>query len=244
MSANVANLNDLADRIKSLAGASTADLIGIAPGSAFTPDELGDLGRSFGAVESVIVLATRVTDPIQEVSFRASGAYAESRIAAKFVDAMMRDACWRIVEILREAGWRAAIPRNQRYGVDEPRHQISYKKAAGLAGLGGVGRSGLLLHPEWGPWIRLRTVITDAVLCPGAPSDFWPCAECRRCIEACPVGALSEHGFDRAACEPLYGESQKTVRLSPLARINCEECMRACPVGVAPPRLVLGAGGP
>ncbi|HUX24808.1 MAG TPA: type II toxin-antitoxin system RelE/ParE family toxin [Burkholderiales bacterium] len=67
---------------QSLAGASTADLVGIAPGEAFSAEELGDLGRQFGPVQSVIVLAQHIVDPIQLVRFHASGAYEDSRIAA------------------------------------------------------------------------------------------------------------------------------------------------------------------
>ena len=232
--------------IKSLAGASTADLVGIAAGGAFTAQELGDLGARFGPVQSVIVLAQRIVDPIQTVRFRSGAGYDDSRVAASFADAMLRDACWRAVEILRDAGCRAAIARNLRYGADDPRHHLSYKKAGVLAGLGAFGRSQLLIHPAWGPWLRLRVVVTDAALPPDAPIDLSPCYGCRLCVEACPSGALAEEGFDRAACENFYGEpaSHTVAQLSPNGYINCEECMRACPVGAAPPRFAAGVGKP
>jgi len=239
------SLNELASKIKSLAGASTADLIGIAPGSAFSAEELGELGAQFGPVRSVIVLAQRVIDPIQTVRFNSRGSYQESHIAASFGDAMLRDACWRVVEILRKAGFRAAVPRNLRYGAPDPRHGLSYKKAAVLAGLGVLGKNQLLIHPQWGPWLYLRTVVTDAPLPADSQNGFSPCTDCSRCLEACSSGALSEQGFDRSACEFSYKTvSEGAVRLSPHGQINCEECMRACPVGVVPPRLTLGAQQP
>jgi len=245
MSAERTRMEELNTHLKSLAGASTADLVGIAPGGAFGTEESGQLGAQFGPIRSVIVLAQRIVDPVQLVRFHAGGTYGDSRVAASFCDALLRDACWRVVEILREAGYSAALLRNQRYGVDDPRHRISYKKAGVLAGLGAFGKSQLLIHPEWGPWIWLKGVVTDAPLPPGAPIDFSPCDGCSLCIRACPTGALTEGGFNRADCEGLVSAvdlpRSPARRISPLGRISCEECLRACPIGVAPPRLALGA---
>jgi len=239
------NSRELTDRIKSLAGASTADLVGIAPGDRFSAEELGDLGRSFGPVRSIVVLALHVVDPVQTVRFHSAQMYRNSPVALSFGDAMLRDACWRAGEMLRQAGFQAAIPRNLRYGREDPLHKISYKKAAVLAGLGAFGRSQLLIHPEWGPWVFLRTVVTDAPLPPGAQIAFSPCDDCGRCVAACPSGALSEAGFDRPLCEEAIGHAgpgTKVRRVSPYGQINCEECMRACPVGIAPPRMQAGDG--
>jgi epoxyqueuosine reductase QueG len=242
------NTDALRDAIKALAGQSTADLVGIAPGSAFSAEELGELGQAFGPVQSVVVLTQHIVDPIQLVRFHYRGPYRESRIATSYADAMLRDACWRVVQVLRAAGCAAAIPRNLRYGAGEPRHGLSYKKAGVLAGLGTFGRNQLLIHPEWGPWMMLRTVVTEAALPCDRPLALSPCEGCRLCLDACPRGALSERGFDRARCEVGVGERQtpewRALRLSPLGQINCEECMRACPVGVAPPRLETGRWRP
>ncbi len=233
----------MARAVKGLAGASTADLVGVAPGSEFGAEELGDLGVQFGPVRSVVVLAQRVVDPVQTVRFRTALEYRESRVSASFADAMLRDACWRAAEMLGLAGWKAAIPWNMRYGGSDPRHGISYKKAAVLAGFGAIGRNQLLIHPDWGPWLMLRTVVTDALLPPDKPLAFSPCGDCGRCLDACPQGALSQGGIDREACRETVGDASRNptvCRLSPRGRINCEECLRACPVGEAPPRLQIG----
>jgi epoxyqueuosine reductase len=243
---NAERLSGLADGIKSLAGASTADLVGIAPGSEFTKDDLGDLGREFGEVNSVVVLAQHIVDPVQLVRFYASGIYRESRVATSFADAMLKDACRRAADMLRAAGYEAAVPRSLRYGYSDTRHNIQYKKAAVLAGFGAFGRNQLVIHPEWGPWLMLRTVITDAPLPAGAPIEFSPCEDCGQCLEACPSGALSQDGISRDVCDRVVGyrgaESTSVVRLSAHGQINCEECLRACPLGEAPPRLGTAPG--
>lgn len=243
MTAESQSMEELASSIKGLAGASTADLIGIAPGSEFSAEEMGELGEAFGEVKSVVVLAQRVVDPVQTVRFHSDQSYRESRVSTSFADAMLRDACWRAAHTLEAAGWKAAIPRGLRYGASDPRHGISYKKAAVLAGFGAFGRNQLLIHPQWGPWLMLRTVVTDAPMPPGEPLDFSPCDGCDQCLQVCPTGALSDKGIDRDACRQTVGEvppGKAVVRLSRHGRINCEECLRACPVGDAPPRLQLG----
>ncbi len=232
--------DELAARIKALAGASTAELVGFAPVEQFSAEEFGELGRSFGPIRSIIVLAQHIIDPVQIMRFFSGEVHDTSPIATSFGDAMLRNACWQAVEILREAGYHAAIPRNLRYGGDGPHHSISYKKAGVLAGLGSFGKNQLLIHPEWGAWLYLRTVVTDARLAPDAPLGFSPCDGCGSpCFEACPAGALSAAGIDRERCSisvGYRGTGQMMVRLSPHSQINCEECRRACPIGVAPPR--------
>jgi 8-oxo-dGTP diphosphatase len=225
----------LTNTIKSLAGASPADWVGIAPGSAFSAEELGDLGREFGPVLAVVVVAQHVDDPAQRVVYTRDDNHSGAKISTRFVDALLRNACWRVAEVLRDGGYKAAITRNNHYGDDGPRHNISYKKAAGLAGLGGVGKHMMLLHPQWGPWVSLRLVLTNAPLPADQPFTGTSCINCGKCIEACPIGALSEAGIDAERCRnrPISTE----LPFSPMGKISCEACMRACPIGMSPPRL-------
>jgi len=205
---------------------------------------LGDLGAEFGPVEAVVVLAQRITDPVQLARYRPSEGHFHERLSLSFADAMLCDAAWRAADLIRAAGYRAAIPGNLRYGASEPAHRIHFKKAAVLAGIGAFGRNQLVIHPDWGPWLMLRTVITDARLLADDRSTFSPCDDCGRCLSACPSGALSEAGIDRETCRGMcgYGGSpnSRVVRLSPHGQVNCEECLRACPIGEAPPRLQIG----
>ena len=78
---------------------------------------------------------------------------------------------------------------------------INHKTVATIAGVGSIGLSRLLLTPEFGPFIRLGTVVTDASLGADNPLDENPCEECESCRNACPVEAIKEDGtLDYRAC--------------------------------------------
>ena len=79
---------------------------------------------------------------------------------------------------------------------------VSHKVAAEAAGLGKMGIHRSLIHPKFGSFVVLGTVMiateTDAK---SKPLDFNPCLECKLCVAACPVGAIKPDGyFDFSAC--------------------------------------------
>ena len=88
-------------------------------------------------------------------------------------------------------GYRAVpIPASEI--VDRKRHEgkISHKKIATQAGLGWIGKSALLVTSEYGPRVRLVSILTDAPLEPAEPITESQCGECTSCVKACPAGAL------------------------------------------------------
>ncbi len=61
------------------------------------------------------------------------------------------------------------------------------------AGLGELGRNGLLMTPDYGPNVRLAQVLTDLPLEDDNPIDFGIqkfCSDCDECADACPVDAI------------------------------------------------------
>ena len=79
--------------------------------------------------------------------------------------------------------------------------EINHKTVAAVAGLGGIGLNRLLITPEFGPFVRLGTVVTDASLDTDQHLDENPCDECGLCQTACPVEAIREDGtLDYGAC--------------------------------------------
>lgn len=104
-----------------------------------------------------------------------------------------------------------------------------------LAGLGVIGKNGLLLHPERGSFNFLGTILTDVDFhAPAREPSF--CSGCGACVRACPVG------MDKSRC--LSGLTQKggelneeetaLVRAHPLVW-GCDLCQLACPANKSLP---------
>ena len=79
---------------------------------------------------------------------------------------------------------------------------VSHKPVAVAAGLGKMGIHRNVIHPKFGNFILLGTVVLEAeVTAYSQPVDYNPCLECKLCVSACPVGAISPDGhFDFSAC--------------------------------------------
>jgi Fe-S-cluster-containing hydrogenase component 2 len=79
---------------------------------------------------------------------------------------------------------------------------ISHKPVAVAAGLGHMGIHRNVIHPKFGNFILLGTVLMDAEVTEyNQPIDYNPCVECKLCVAACPVGAIGGDGsFNFSAC--------------------------------------------
>src|SRR5262245_56591341 len=112
----------------------------------------------------------------------------------------------RIVRKLNELGYGAINPAVG-FPMEMDRFPgktfvLSHKPIAVAAGLGVMGIHRNVIHPRFGNFVLLGTVVTDVPLeGDSAPLDFNPCLECKLCVAACPVGAISSDGaFDVSAC--------------------------------------------
>ncbi len=107
------------------------------------------------------------------------------------------------------------------------------KQLAVEAGLGWIGRQSLLVTPQFGTFVLLGVLLLDhQVDTLDAPFSGSGCAECRRCIEACPSGAiLNNRTIDTRRCI-----SAQTVECEAPANMDlhgwvfgCDECQSICP---------------
>jgi epoxyqueuosine reductase QueG len=79
---------------------------------------------------------------------------------------------------------------------------ISHKPVAVAAGLGQMGIHRNVIHPKFGNFILLGTVLVDAKVTEYSRAIAYnPCLECKLCVAACPTGAISPDGqFNFSAC--------------------------------------------
>jgi epoxyqueuosine reductase len=128
----------------------------------------------------------------------------------------------------------------------ESREQIKFESSvdtkpflertlAQQAGLGFIGRQTQLLSPEFGPWLFLAELVTDLALQPDTPFEG-TCGKCRRCIDACPTGAIEESGtIDARKCIAYLTIEHKgeiPAELKPKIGnwvFGCDVCLEACP---------------
>ena len=134
----------------------------------------------------------------------------------------------------------------------------SHRQAAIAARMGVKGRNNLLITPQFGPRLRLGSILTTAEIEPteyDLPENL--CSDCMKCIEICPVKALSPDPqktprLNQPLCKTYYARpymdrtAWQTIKnmftvegfavngiqaLMEGYHFSCAECQRVCPRG-------------
>ena len=170
-----------------------ADLVGVVKVEDL-PEHSKRIDRMIPGARSVLVIATA-----HSLGSLRSGA----NELAQFDTIHAYNECARAAHtsarVLESRGFPSAgVPAFIPLDMDEPgkgmRGEICWRRAGVRAGLGSYGESGALVTKEYGQAVRLSGVVTTADLIPGLPLKEDVCDHCMRCVEACPVKALSGQG--------------------------------------------------
>ena len=108
---------------------------------------------------------------------------------------------------------------------------------AWAAGMGFIGKNNMLIIPEHGSYLFLAEVVTTASFpIPASKEMVTMCGPCRRCVDACPTGALEgPFSLDAEKClsyltvEKRGPVDRETGKKMKNCFFGCDVCQEVCP---------------
>jgi epoxyqueuosine reductase len=136
--------------------------------------------------------------------------------------------------ILRKFESLFAGAKTWRYVDTGPLSDRSY---AAQAGLGWIGKNGMLIHEEDGSYFFIGTLITSLENDIAAATVSDRCGACTRCLDACPTNAiLPDRTLDSARCisyATIEHRGPLEIEVAHNA-FGCDICQEVCPWNHAP----------
>ncbi len=103
------------------------------------------------------------------------------------------------------------------------------------AGLGVMGLNNLFINKDYGSWVFLGEIVTDRYFRPTG-EQISLCAACNKCIDACPVNALTGKELIKEKCLSFLSQKKGELSEDTKKKIaetgcvwGCDICQTACP---------------
>ena len=149
---------------------------------------------------------------------------------------------------------RPLAPKGSHFRVCVDTAPLLEREVAVRAGLGFVGKNGMLIVPGVGSHVVLGEILTDVTLAPSA-SPFVDgadrCGSCTACLEACPTQAfVAPRVLDSARCLS-YLTIEKRGPFAPAEEaalggriFGCDDCQDVCPFNASRSAATPAGGAP
>jgi Fe-S-cluster-containing hydrogenase component 2 len=191
-----------ADELRRLGREAGADDVGLVEiGRAALDDQREDILRFFPSTKTLISFVCRMNrEPVR------SPARSVANLEFHHAGERVNEVSGRIVAALERQGVQAVNPAMgfpmEMDRFPEKLWVVSHKPVAVAAGLGHMGIHRNVIHPRFGNFILLGTVLADVeATAYDRPLHYNPCLECKLCVAACPTGAIGADGhFNFSAC--------------------------------------------
>lgn len=227
-------IEELSNHAKNLG----VDIFGVADLTAAHDFILAQGGEHIAGYPKAISMGIRLLDPVVDELYRHEdpATLYTYRGLYNSVNANLDRVALLVSKRMQEAGFKAyPIPASQTINPRKLEGAISHKLAAHIAGLGWIGKSCLLITPEFGPRVRLVTVLTDAPLDTGKQLAN-NCENCKECVEICPPKAFTGAPFNpseprgvRFRAQLCRDYTQRRANL--MGEGICGLCVYVCPYG-------------
>ncbi|MFO1064607.1 MAG: SCP2 sterol-binding domain-containing protein [Pirellulales bacterium] len=209
LNSHVPNLNEVdpprlmdAARLRQLALDHGADDVGLVEiGHPALDDQRADILKFYPRTKTLLAIVCRMNrEPVRNAA--RSVANLEFHTTGEEVN----DVCRAVVTALELEGIPAINPPMgfpmEAHRWPEKMWVVSHKPVAVAAGLGRMGIHRNVIHPKFGNFILLGTVLLGIEADDyDLPIDYDPCLSCKLCVAACPVGAIGPDGhFDMTSC--------------------------------------------
>lgn len=196
------------------------------------------LPKSFSGLGYAVTVGVRLSDfIIDEIEDRPTFTYFHHY---RTVNTLIDQITLRGLLFIQETGYKAmAVPASQTVNDADDKYAgvFPHKTAAVMSGLGWIGRNGLFVSADYGPRVRLGTILTEAVLSYQEDIESCRCGECMKCVESCPAMALTgnmweegcarSHIVDARACSEYMNAKFKHIGRGSV----CGICIGVCPYG-------------
>jgi len=187
--------------------------------------DLSDVRRTLPSARSIVLLGVYAFD--KEGDYRATRQRLQGKTARIYAYyPVVRQIAEQIAACIETAGYNAIQGQH-----------IPLKYAASEMGLGAYGWNGLLLTKDFGSYVALRAVVTNAPLQPDAfepPKP--PCQDCGLCLKACPTGALyAPYKVNPTLCINPLTRKQGDIPTALRTKMGhwvcgCDICQEVCPM--------------